>query len=70
MAWQQVQVDLNTALAGCSRALALKGGAVVFDGPPAELLEAGRLREIYGTEFTFIRQPGARLPFIRPGEAG
>lgn len=62
--------DLNSALTECSRAVALAGGRVVFDGLPGELLDERRLREIYGTGFTFIHQPGSELPFIRPGEAG
>ncbi len=61
--------DLNSALAGCNRAIALKGGELVFDGPPVELLRESRLRKIYRTGFTFIEQPGSALPFIRPGEA-
>ncbi len=61
--------DLNSALTGCNRAIALKRGELVFDGSPAELLRESRLREIYRTGFTFIEQPGSALPFIRPGEA-
>jgi iron complex transport system ATP-binding protein len=64
-----VSHDLNSALAGCNRALALKRGRVMYDGSPADLLEETRLREIYGTGFTFITQPGSGLPFIYPGEA-
>lgn len=65
-----VSHDLNSALAGCGRALALKAGRVVFDGAPGELLDKDRLRNIYSTGFTLISQPGSSLPFIRPGEAG
>jgi iron complex transport system ATP-binding protein len=61
--------DLNSALDGCNRALALKQGEIVFDGPPVELLQETRLRDIYRTEFAFIEQPGSELPFIRPWEA-
>ncbi len=61
--------DLNSALDCCNRALALKQGEIVFDGPPVELLQENRLREIYRTGFTFIEQPGSELPFIRPWEA-
>lgn len=34
----------------CTRILALKDGAVVYDGPP-DGLDDGRLREIYGAEY-------------------
>ncbi len=61
--------DLNSALGACNRAIALKQGEIVFDGPPVELLKESRLRDIYRTGFTFIEQPGSGLPFIRPGEA-
>jgi iron complex transport system ATP-binding protein len=40
--------DLNLAAAACDRVVVLSGGRVVADGPPAEVLTADRVREVWG----------------------
>ncbi|EPX75884.1 ABC transporter ATP-binding protein [Salipiger mucosus] len=41
--------DLNMAARFCDHIVALKGGALAFEGPPRELLTPERLHAIYGT---------------------
>ncbi len=40
--------DLTMAARHCDRLLLMDGGRLVADGPPAEVLTAGRLRDVYG----------------------
>jgi iron complex transport system ATP-binding protein len=40
--------DLNLAAAACDRVVVLSGGRVVAEGPPAEVLTAERVREVWG----------------------
>jgi len=42
--------DLNLAAAACDRLTVLSRGRVVADGPPAEVLTAERVREVWGIE--------------------
>ncbi|MGD9419746.1 MAG: ABC transporter ATP-binding protein [Verrucomicrobiota bacterium JB025] len=60
-----VSHDVNAACAQSDRVLAMKHGEVEFVGTPAEVLEEGRLEELYET--TFDRIAGDPLPFITPG---
>ena len=55
---------LDTARAYCDRIVAMQGGCVMFDGPPAELTSA-RVQEIYGVsedEFDDAGDPAATRP--------
>ena len=49
-----VNHDLNSAAHWSDRIIALKDGAVLLDGPPAELIQPGPLQELFET--TFIRK--------------
>jgi iron complex transport system ATP-binding protein len=40
--------DLNLAAAACDRVVVLSGGRVVAEGPPADVLTAERVREVWG----------------------
>ena len=40
--------DLNLAAAACDRLVVLSGGRLAAEGPPAEVLEAGRVRRVWG----------------------
>jgi iron complex transport system ATP-binding protein len=40
--------DLNLAAAACDRVVVLSGGRVVSEGPPAQVLTAERVREVWG----------------------
>jgi iron complex transport system ATP-binding protein len=61
--------DLNSAVAPCDAVLALKEGAVVFHGPPGEILAPERLRAIYDTEFELVPRDGG-LPLVAPRRGG
>ena len=50
--------DVNLAARFASRIIALKGGRVVFDGSPAELMEESRLTSLYGTGIELLPRPG------------
>ncbi|MBC8206084.1 MAG: ABC transporter ATP-binding protein [Kiritimatiellaeota bacterium] len=49
-----VNHDLNSAAHWSDRIIALKEGAVLLDGPPAEIIQPGPLKELFET--TFIRK--------------
>lgn len=59
-----VSHNLNTAARCSSRILAIKNGKNVFYGPPADLIHPDRLREIFDTDFRFIRDEGHPLPLV------
>lgn len=59
-----VSHNMNTAARSSSRILALKDGKNVFYGLPADLLDPERLREIFDTDFRFIRDETSALPLI------
>jgi iron complex transport system ATP-binding protein len=40
--------DLNLAAAACDRVVVLSNGRVVAEGPPAQVLTAERVREVWG----------------------
>ena len=51
--------DLGLAARFCTRLVMLHAGRVVADGPPAEVLTAERLREVYGIESFIASADGA-----------
>jgi iron complex transport system ATP-binding protein len=59
-----VSHNLNTAARSSSRILAIKNGRNVFYGPPADLLRPERLRDVFDTEFRFIRDESHALPLV------
>jgi len=62
--------DVNPAVLESDQVVALREGAVVFCGPPCELMRPDVLREIYGTEFLLVEHPHTRLPMVVPRVMG
>lgn len=56
--------DLNEALAHSQRVIALRDGAVVFDGPSASLTQGDSLRSIYQHEFVIGTHPRTGRPVL------
>ncbi len=61
-----VSHDINAALRYADAILALKGGEVVFHGPPAELTAQGMLQKVFDTAFTFVQHPHSGTPVVMP----
>ena len=59
--------DVNAAVAGSERALALKDGAVAFDGPVGELVRGEVLKTIFGIDFRQAAHPDGGPPLLVPG---
>lgn len=61
--------DLNTAAAHADRIVILSRGRVVADGPPAEVMAAGRLSDVYGHRMHVMTHPltGGPLVVADPG---
>lgn len=59
--------DLNQGVLDCDAVLALKGGAVVYAGPPDALLKDGCLEGIYDTPFRLLGEPGSGAVYVVPG---
>ena len=49
--------DLNQAAAFCDRMVMMRGGRIVADGPPADVLTADALGDLYGLEALVDRHP-------------
>ncbi|GAB6167366.1 iron-enterobactin ABC transporter ATP-binding protein [Thermostilla marina] len=62
--------DVNGAVLAGGRIIAMRKGRVVFDGPPARLMEPERLRSIYDTPLTLVEHPTAKLPLVVPPQPG
>lgn len=58
------------AFACADRVLVLAGGRLVADGPPAEVVTAARLAEVYGVAVDVVRPPGVDRPVCVPRFAG
>jgi ferric hydroxamate transport system ATP-binding protein len=58
--------DVNIAARFCDHIVALKGGALVMSGPPAELMHSERLEAIYGIPMGVLPHPagGAPMSFV------
>ncbi|NDW06001.1 ABC transporter ATP-binding protein [Jiella pacifica] len=54
--------DINMAARTCDRLIALEGGKIVADGPPAEIVEPQMLERIYGVRMGVFSQPGTGAP--------
>lgn len=59
--------DLNEALAHASRAVALREGAVAYDGPIDGLLRGDVLRTVYDHPFAIGAHPLTGRPVVFPG---
>ncbi|WP_152045998.1 ABC transporter ATP-binding protein [Aureimonas psammosilenae] len=56
--------DINLAARFCDRLVALRDGALIAEGPPAEVLDSVRLEAIYGQRFEILESPlGHALAF-------
>lgn len=60
-----VSHDLHLPAVVATRVIALRGGALVADGAPEEVLHPDRLRQVYGTEFELFRDRAGR-PIATP----
>lgn len=56
--------DPNQALAFADRVSLLRSGELIASGPPAEVLTAERLSELYGIRVELARTPGNARPYI------
>ncbi|MEU9736421.1 ABC transporter ATP-binding protein [Streptomyces sp. NPDC048002] len=56
--------DLNLAAAFCDRICVLAGGRVVTTGPPAQVLTAELLADVYRVDAEVTRRPGTGAPPI------
>jgi iron complex transport system ATP-binding protein len=61
--------DLNVAVLESHQIVALCEGQVVYNGPPAQLMQAEVLQRIYGTPFLLVNHPEAPMPAILPRPA-
>ncbi|MFE7428776.1 MULTISPECIES: ABC transporter ATP-binding protein [unclassified Streptomyces] len=64
--------DLNLAAYYCDRLYVLRGGEVVASGPPAEVITAKLLREVYEVAGEVVVHPRTGAPHVTflPGEPG
>jgi len=58
--------DLNLAARYGSRLVLMHGGRLAADGPPAAVLTAGLIREVYETETRIERDAATGAPFVVP----
>jgi iron complex transport system ATP-binding protein len=61
--------DINAALRLSDRIVALKAGTVAFGGTPAQLMESGRLEEIFETRFLQLPHPHGGVAVLIEDEA-
>ena len=61
--------DINEAARASHRIVAMKDGAIIREGVPAEVLDAELLSGLYGVECDIFRQPVTGLPFCLPRSA-
>lgn len=58
--------DLNLAARYADRLIAMRGGRVVCEGSPAEVVTAERVREVFGLSAQVITDPVAGTPLVVP----
>ena len=58
--------DLNLAGAACDRVVVMHGGRVVAGGPPAEVLTADRIREVWGVPVWRGENGASGAPVVLP----
>jgi iron complex transport system ATP-binding protein len=58
--------DLNLASLYCDRLLMLSAGRLAAEGPPNEVLTAGRLNEVYGAPVWCEPHPATGKPYVLP----
>ena len=55
--------DINFALQASDKVIAMNEGTILWEGEPKELLEEGRLENIFGIEFAILSSPGFQNSF-------
>jgi iron complex transport system ATP-binding protein len=58
--------DLSTACRHADHLVAMHAGRVVAEGPPADVVTAELVREVYGVEAVVLRDPTAGTPVVCP----
>jgi iron complex transport system ATP-binding protein len=58
--------DLTLAAAFCDRLVLMRGGSVVAEGEPEEILRPEVLSEVYGTEVEVFAHPRTGRPVVAP----
>ena len=58
--------DINNAALQSSRIFSLKNGAVMFDGPAADIMDNRVLEKIYDKKFSFVQHPESGSWIIVP----
>jgi ABC-type cobalamin/Fe3+-siderophores transport system ATPase subunit len=58
--------DLNQAAAYSDRMVMLRDGAVVREGPPAEVMTPDAIRDVFGIECCVIQHPLGQVPVCLP----
>ncbi|MBM4081278.1 MAG: heme ABC transporter ATP-binding protein [Planctomycetes bacterium] len=61
-----VSHDLNLAAQYCQRLVLLKQGKVFAGGPPAQVVTAENIRQVYEAEVTVEKNPRTGAPWIMP----
>jgi iron complex transport system ATP-binding protein len=62
-----VSHDINAAIAGSNRVIAIKEGSIIFSGTPEETAAPEILETIYDTSFTCTPSPSRPLPYVSAG---
>ena len=58
--------DLSTACRHADHLVAMREGRVVAEGPPADVVTPGLVRELYGVESVVLRDPTSGTPVVCP----
>ncbi|MEU8382945.1 ABC transporter ATP-binding protein [Streptosporangium sp. NPDC048865] len=58
--------DLNLACRFCDHIIAMAGGAVVAEGPPAEVITAELVEKVFGLPCLIVPDPVAGTPIVVP----
>ncbi|OKI24855.1 ABC transporter [Streptomyces sp. CB03911] len=59
--------DLNQAARYADHLVAMRGGRIVAQGPPAEIVTAGLVREVFGLDSVVVPDPVTGTPLVVPG---
>ncbi len=58
--------DINLACRYADNIIAMRDGRVIAEGPPAEVVTAETMREVFGLDCTIIADPAAGTPMLIP----
>ncbi|BAL89548.1 putative ABC transporter ATP-binding protein [Actinoplanes missouriensis 431] len=58
--------DLNLASRFCDHVIAMAGGAIVAEGPPAEVITAELVAKVFGLSCVIVTDPVAGTPIVVP----